>query len=494
MVIKKKTVKRGGVTTTTSTSSFKRPKGITVKKGTVTSGNNFNIATQGGGSRHVSSKKKNTGYLNVNSSGTGSSSATPNFNPNEGAKSINKQDFSPNASFEPSSSPLSASGTDSNPIFPDGSASGFTPEGTISAAKPGEEVTGLSKARFEAGETGRAFMEGFTGDQYRKEQDEAKFHETLAFVAGIMATIIPIPGLKALGKVPGLKALGKGAQAAASTGDDVVKSVSKLAPVIKDKKLASQLVSTAKNDRLIKRLVDKYVRGITNEIKTVVNPATGRITETLITKKNKLIPAIALTSAIGGAIGFYAWDGHLKVDTIAAGYQIAMRDARTNGNQEAYDMIDAAYNEFLDESWLDKAISFVPGFNVAKTAVIDGFKQAKTSKAAFDMMMNINEQTANDDAYWAEVDKRKLETTQAQSDIFLETQRINRLEEAAARSRGDRKSQRMWAEHNQKMAAAEIANAKLLSELWLEHDRLKQAQQIEEAYDSGFSNLGFGLL
>ena len=252
--------------------------------------------------------------------------------------------------------------------------------------------------------------------------------------------------------------------------------------------------------------VGKLTPEVNSASAMAVNSVTTKATSSVVAKLLKRYgkPA-ALVGAITATVGSIAWNGHLKLDNLIGGYNIAIGDAFRSGNNEEGLIAVEAMEQYLDQSLWEKIIDFIPGINVAKTTYVDGISQGIFQKDIYKKMIeNAIFQEENEESeadYYQRVnDERRAEELKQREEDALYYAEIARQQAAAkeAERAADAKYYaKILADREKEQARKQKEQDDYWSAYWRTRDELKTDTGPTSSGKSTYeppSNLKFGLL
>jgi hypothetical protein len=248
-------------------------------------------------------------------------------------------------------------------------------------------------------------------------------------------------------------------------------------------------------DKLTSWVTDKILTR--KDVVTVIDPVTGKVISNVITKRGNLLGvaliAGGIVSLISSYLGSAAWAGHLKVDTVIPGLQIAINAARKAGDEEAATMGQDYLDEILDPPTLTKVIEQIPIVNVIDITQ-RGLKAEIITNEIFKKIQQDNQiQIATgetEDTKWARLRQEEADQEKANVDYYNQQRMQLLLWEEEARDRDMQEDAAFWAAQQAKQRELEEADRQAIAKFWLEYRKL--AQKISD--DSRPSKLNFGLI
>jgi len=155
-----------------------------------------------------------------------------------------------------------------------------------------------------------------------------------------------------------------------------------------------------------------------------------KIVKSAATKKGLLVISGAV-AAVAGTLQTYAWNGHLKFDNIVGNYMIRIGDAYRAGNEEVALRTMEEAEAYLDQTWYEDIIDYIPLVNVAYTTFFKGLGKAKNTFADYKKLIaDAPAIAANESKYYADIDAAKRE-----QDLADEKARNARYDERLAAAR-----------------------------------------------------------
>ena len=272
--------------------------------------------------------------------------------------------------------------------------------------------------------------------------------------------------------------------------------------------LAPVLLSTiTKNVGIVGRI---YGRIITSGGKTlyVANPKTISLTSTFLTKLASGVgTAIKNPVFVGGAllsiIGSYPFAGFIKeesLQTLGFGINSAIQSGDVAGGERALREME----EILNPKLWERIIQKVPFVNVIKN--LKDFYSSARVKMSIDTQiindMKIQQKTGETEAEkWMRIDKEREDREDARrkesEEYYAQVEENQRRARKEQRKEDERYWKRVFAEKAIREAEERESEEAYWNAVRQENDRLRTQRTQAEAsitYDSGRSNLNFGLL
>ena len=196
------------------------------------------------------------------------------------------------------------------------------------------------------------------------------------------------------------------------SGEMVGRTGITVSPTAAGLQTVTSLINSLTGKSIVKHLVKDPIKfrpginAVAQEVaKVAPNSWSQKVIETLVKKafltKGGQISLVKVTGIIAATVGTYAWNGHLKLDNVIGGYKLQIYNAYKAGNDElALQLIEEA-DEYLNPTWYEAAIDWIPGPNIIKTTFFDGLKETRTGFASYKQLIrDAPEIMADEAAYW----------------------------------------------------------------------------------------------
>lgn len=274
--------------------------------------------------------------------------------------------------------------------------------------------------------------------------------------------------------------------------------------------LAKAYQSNTKTARLIKNWLAKKLFTTTKTV-TSTNPATGKVTSTIISSVGGTKPLVIAGVVIGSlawvvekSLGGKNFAGFLGKEEAAQAAGLAIWMAQGADDYDAYWAAREIQKDLLDPGKMNELSSYIPYKNVAD-GIVDYAEAALAAGEIMDQIM-LDKQTAEEKGesgpeYWKRVNKQNDDREKALIDYYNEERKkqfdyeqaaykASRKAQRAADKKFYREQARYWARQRDLEREKEVEDRQALAEFWLNYR--KMVARMND--DNRPSNLKFGLL